>query len=216
LNVNKFVGLYPRLFHMAEANTWPSIKQHGLLSTVAVLDKLGIKGVARRRYETEHRSEKITVGQGAEAVVLRDQKPMPPERIVNALPKGVTPQQWYQFLNGKVFMWAEEKRLLKLLGARAYRNLEHDVLTIDTDPLVASYKEQISLCRMNSGNTFPYWHERGFKDFHRIESYPTKKSGAPYKPVVEVVVDYAVPDLAKYVVQVRRMKGGEVLGTLPV
>jgi hypothetical protein len=216
LDVNKFVSLYPRLFHMAEANTWPSIKQRGLLSTVAVLDKLGITGVARRQYETEHRPEKLTIGQDAEAIVLRDQKPMPPERIANALPKGVTPQQWYQFLNGKVFMWAQEERLLTLLSARAYRKLEHDVLTIDTDSLVAAYKDKISLCRMNSGNTFPYWHERGFEDFHRIEAYPTTKSGAPDKPVVEVVVDYAVPDLSKYVVQVRRMKGGEDLGTLPL
>ncbi len=201
---------------MAEVNTWPSIRQRGLLSTVAVLDKLGITGAERRQYETDHRPEKVTVGQGAEAVVLRDQKPMPPERIANALPKGMTPQQWYQFLNGKVFMWAQEERLLTLLGARAYRKLEHDVLTIDTDSLVAAYKDRISLCRMNSGNTFPYWHHRGFEDFHRIEAYPTKKSGDPEKRVVEVVVDYAVPDLAKYVVQVRRMKGGEVREILPL
>jgi hypothetical protein len=28
-----------------------------------------------------------------------------------ALIDGTTPQQWYEFLNGRVFMWAEEKRL---------------------------------------------------------------------------------------------------------
>jgi hypothetical protein len=214
LNVEKFVQMYPRLYHMAEKGTWPSIKQRGLLSTCAVLDVLGIKGAARAQYETQHRRQKMTVGDGEDAIVLRDQMPMPPDRISRALVDGTTPQQWYKFLNGKVFMWAEEKRLLTLLNAKHYRKLEHDVLIIDTASLVAQYKDSIALCRMNSGNTFPMWHERGLNDFRAIEAYPTNKSGAPQKAVVEVVVDYAVPDLANFVVQVRRMKATEVLDVL--
>lgn len=216
MDVDRFIQLYPRLFHMAEVGTWPSIKQHGLLSTSAVLDKLGIAGTSRARYETEHRPEKMTVGQGTDAIVLRDQKPMPPERIAKALVDGTAPQQWYKFLNGKVFMWAQEERLLTLLNARPYKKLEHDVLTINTAALVAQYKDRISLCRMNSGNTFPMWLPRGLNDFKSIDAYPVKSSGDPEKAVVEVVVDYAVPDLAKYVVQVRRMKSKEVLADLPL
>jgi len=216
LEAQRFIALYPRLFHMAEVGTWPSIKQRGLLSTSAVLDDLGITGLARAQYETEHRPEKMTVGHGANAIVLRDQKPMPPDRIGKALVDGTTPRQWYKFLNGKVFMWAEEKRLLTLLNARPYKKLEHDVLTIDTAALVVAYEEKISLCRMNSGNTFPMWLPRGLGDFKSIDAYPTKHSGNPEKTVVEVVIDYAVPDIAKYVVQVRRMKSKEVLSNLPL
>ena len=217
MDVQRFIQLYPQLYHMAEVGTWESIKQRGLLSTTAVLDTLGITGAARDQYETEHRPEKMTVGLGARAIVLRDQKPMPPDRIVNALAgTGITPQQWYRFLNRKVFMWAKEERLLTLLGARAYKELEHDVLTIDTAKLVAKYREAISLCRMNSGNTFPWWHPRSFDDFKSISSYPAKASGDPAKAVVEVVVDYAVPDLAAYVVEVRRMKSGKVLANIPI
>lgn len=212
----RFIATYPRLYHMAEVGTWPSIKLHGLLSTTAVLDKVAIQGAARAQYETEHRPTKMAVGQGAAAIVLRDQMPMPPDRIANALVDGTTPSQWYAFLNRKVFMWAEEERLLTLLNARAYRKLEHDVLTIDTASLVAKYKDRISLCRMNSGNTFPMWHARGLEDFKPIEAYPAKKSGAPKLAVVEVVVDYAVPDMADYVIQVRRMKANEVLANLPL
>jgi hypothetical protein len=216
LEVKRFIALYPRLYHMAEVGTWPSIKQRGLLSTSAVLDKLGITGAARAQYESEHRPEKMTVGTGANAIVLRDQKPMPPHRIQKALVDGTTPAQWYQFLNGKVFMWAQQERLLTLLNARPYKKLEHDVLTIDTAALVGAYKDKISLCRMNSGNTFPMWLPRELADFKSIEAYPVKSSGDPDKTVVEVVVDYAVPDLAKYVVQVRRMKSKEVLADLPL
>lgn len=216
MNVQRFIELYPTLHHMAEVGTWPSIRQRGLLSTSAALDRLGVGGQQRIELEERHRPEKVTVGPVGASIVLRDQKPMPRERIAKALVDGTTPEQWYKFLNGKVFMWAEEARLLRLLGALWYRDLEHDVLTIDTARLVAGYLDRVSLCRMNSGNTLPYWHKRGLSDFMSIEGYPAKNSGDPVKPVVEVVVNYAVLDIAAYVTSVRRMKGAQVLAHVPL
>ncbi len=35
---------WPRLFHVAEAGSWPSIQAHGLLSTSALLDLFGSAG----------------------------------------------------------------------------------------------------------------------------------------------------------------------------
>lgn len=72
----------------------------------------------------------------------------------------------------QVFFWAEEHRLHGLLGARDYRNLEHDVLTIDSAPSVREYANNIWLCHMNSGNTWPMLHARGIDIFKRIADYP--------------------------------------------
>ncbi|KRC08544.1 hypothetical protein ASE11_22500 [Hydrogenophaga sp. Root209] len=216
MDIDRFVQRYPTLHHMAEVGTWQSIKERGLLSTSAALDHFKINGRQRIDLEATHRPEKVAIGPAGAQIVLRDQKPMPRERIAKALVGGTTPEQWYKFLNGKVFMWAEEERLMRLLGARMYRALEHDVLTIDTAALVGSYKDQISLCRMNSGNTLPYWHERGLADFTSIEAYPVNTRGAPVKNVVEVVVNYAVPDIQKFVIKVRRIKGEQVLSNLPL
>jgi hypothetical protein len=212
MELSDLIARYPRLYHMAERGTWPSIKANGLLSTSAVLDRFGVNGAQRRMLEESHRCEKILVGTDGSGIVLRDQKPMRPSRLKDALVDGTTPEQWYKFLNGRVFMWAEESRLFGLLGARDYRNLEHDVLTIDAKPLLTKYEDAVWLCRMNSGNTWPVPHKRGMDDFKRISDYPTKKrSGAPAKEVVEVVVDHSIPDIAKYVLEVRRMKGKAVL-----
>lgn len=38
---------WPRLFHMAEAGSWPMIREHGLLSTSALLDLFGVVGSNR-------------------------------------------------------------------------------------------------------------------------------------------------------------------------
>lgn len=216
MDLNTFVERYPTLYHMAEQGTWPSIRARGLLSTTAALDHYNITGDERARHEVTHRPEKVAIGPAGNQIILRDQKPMEPSRLEKALRGEVTPEEWYKFLNDKVFMWAQEHRLFGLLGARAYRKLEHDVLTIKTAALIEKHADRVWLCPMNSGNTFPMPHIRGLDTFQRIASYPTKRNGLPAKEVVEVVVDYNIPDIAEFVVEVRRIKGKEVLGTLPL
>lgn len=217
MDVAALIDRYPRFYHMAEKNSWPSIKAHGLLSTSAALDHYQTQGALRVAIEEGHRPEKVAIGALGDQIVLRDQKPMEPSRLQGALIDGTTPSQWYKFLNGKVFMWAEEHRLFKLLNARHYKNLEHDVLTIDTAQLIANYRNAVWLCHMNSGNTFPIPHRRGMDTFKRISDFPTKKNPLiPAREVVEVVVDYSVPDIANYVIEVRRIKGSITLGHIPL
>lgn len=212
MDVEKLIEIYPRLYHMAEAGSWPSIAHRGLMSASAVLDHFGVGGKDRLRYEGVQRREKMMVLPGQPGqIVLRDQKPMPPERLRRALTDGTTPAEWYQLINEKVFFWAEEHRLLGLLGARDYRHLEHDVLTIDSAPFIRAHAAQIWLCHMNSGNTWPIPHARGTDVFKRILDYPTNSRGNPTKPVVELVVDHCVPDITRFVIEVRRMRGSEVL-----
>lgn len=215
MDLNKLIELYPRVYHMAERGAWDSIRTLGLMSTTAVLDHLAVGDGARAQYESEHRGHKMDVKAGDPSnIVLRDQKPMPEDRLIKALTNGTTPRQWYELINRKVFFWAEEARLHVLLGARDYRKLEHDVLTLDSSSFIPAYAEAIWLCHMNSGNTWPMPHRRSTDVFCRIADYPVTRTGKPVKPVVELVIDYAVPDIAKYVVDVRRMQGSEVLDVI--
>ncbi|SDA96800.1 hypothetical protein SAMN03159443_05771 [Pseudomonas sp. NFACC15-1] len=215
MNLEKLIELYPRIYHMAERGTWESIQQRGLMSTTAVLDHLDVADGERARFESEHRDQKMDVRAGHTSnIVLRDQKPMPEKRLLQALTNGTTPRQWYELINDKVFFWVEEERLHRLLGARDYRTLEHDVLTLNSAEFIPAYAEKIWLCHMNSGNTWPIPHRRDTEIFRRIADYPVKRSGKPVKNVVELVVDYSVPNITDYVLEVRRMRGSEVLGVI--
>lgn len=216
MQVADLVARYPRLYHMAERDAWSSIRDRGLFSTIAVLDLFRVDGAQRTALNSAHRPEKVTVGTGPGQIVLRDQKPMETSRLATALLNGVTPREWYETINSKVFFWVQEERLHGLLNARPYRMLEHDVLVIKTASLVATHENRVWLCHMNSGNTFPVPHKRDLSVFKRIADYPAKSSGAPAKEVVELVVDYQVLDIAQHVIEVRRMRGKEFLGTIPL
>lgn len=206
----KLFEMYPRLYHMAEAGTWESIRERGLLSASAVLDLFHVEGNQRSVYELEHRRQMLSVLPGQpDPIALRDQKPMPPERLRFALTDGTTPEQWYRLINGKVFFWAEHHRLIRLLNA--YGNDEHDVLILDTRSLVSNYLQNVWLCHMNSGNTLPIPHHRNVHIFKRIQEFPVKNNGKPEKAVVEVLVDYSVPDVAEHTLEVVRMKRDRVI-----
>ncbi|XLA27052.1 hypothetical protein ABFU38_05180 [Xanthomonas campestris pv. raphani] len=64
---------------------------------------------------------------------------------------------------------------------------------------------------MNSGNTLPIPHWRDESIFKRIPDYPVNSVGRPVKDVVELVVDYSVPDIANHVIDVVRFKGDDRL-----
>ena len=205
----------PTLYHMAQRGSWPKIREHGLLSTSAILDKFGIAGEQRQLIETQRRPLSVLLeNEDFGSAVIRDQSPIDDVGLIRCLQDGLTPEDWYRSLNGKVFFWLTRSRLLRLLNAGTYRTEGHDVLELDAAPLVMAYMQQIWLCPMNSGCTKPYPHPRGKDTFARVPDYPYagwKAKRRPGERVVELAVDYAVADISRFVKRVVRMKGHEEL-----
>ncbi len=213
--ITEFVARYPLVYHMAERGTWPSIESRGLMSTTAVLDLYGVRGERRVQLERRHRSEKVTLTHARfGAIVLRDQKPMPVSRLRMCLPSTVSASAWYRHINRRVFFWVEEHRLRRLLKARPYRTLDHDVLIVRTEQLLARYETAATVARMNSGNTFPAPAKRDMRLFQPIADYPTTRTGRPKPDIVELTVDYAVPDIRRFVVDVRHMRADLDFGSI--
>ncbi len=217
MTVDQLVFHYPRVYHMANAGTWESIRQRGLLSTTAILDLLGINGRERYRIESCHRPtavEKTHPQHGT--MVIRDQAPMRESALHRCL-DGVSPRQWYELLNRMAFFWITEARVQTLLGAKLYRNLEHTVITIDTASLLARHADRVSLSPINSGNTLYNPPRRGRYTFLSIAEYPfeerRRKRGLA-NAVAELAVDYSVPDLIRHTIAVHRRRGEEILQIL--
>ncbi len=211
----ELVTYNPRLYHMAEADSWPSIQRHGLLSVSALLDLFDVDGESRTRIEARHRPASVSIEHAIHGrAVIRDQIPLPESSLRRCL-VGMTPEEWYRFLNAKAFFWASESRVETLLAAKAYRNRPHCVLTVDTETLVNRYEEQIELSPMNSGSAKPFPHKRGRFTFCSIRDFPFHAIAKNKRErVVEVTVPYAVPDVREMILRVEIRQGSKHMSTL--
>ncbi len=203
-----------RIYHLAEAENWPSIRRHGLLSTTGLLDRAGLRGKQRNRIECCRRLAHIQLPNG---VQVRDQKPLPEEALRTCL-VGMTPSEWYALINSKVFFWLDVDRLNRQRAACEPR--PQVVLEIDTVRLVARHAGRIALSRINTGNarrrpaqrgrcTFVpsrVWAESGWlSEMEGLGLVRTRTGGSP----VELTVAEGVPDIKHYVVAIHRLRPGE-------
>ena len=198
------------LYHLTQIENWPSIEQHGLLSTQALLDLTGLDDKEREYVAYRHRAEPIVLPNG---VVISDQKPMPPTALSRCL-QGVTPEQWYSLLNSKVFFWLDTERLSRL--RRVYRSTPQILLSIDTERLLALHAERIALTPINTGNARRQPAQRGLCTFVPYETWlesgwTSETETLQTRPRSELTVAYAVPDVMDCVVDVRRLEAGELL-----
>ncbi|GGE21488.1 hypothetical protein GCM10011390_46010 [Aureimonas endophytica] len=203
----------PRLFHMAEAGSWPAIRRHGLLSTSALLDLCDVAPERRPAIEAARRPAGIELqGPDGERILIRDNKPINDAALARVLDGGLVPEDWYRLLNGRVFFWLSEKRLRRLLEAGSYRAARHDVLTLDARALVEAHRDRIALSPINSGTTGRFPQRRGPETFRAIPDYPYaewRRKRSKGERVVELTVDHGVPDVERFVLGLTRMGGGQ-------
>lgn len=213
----EFIERYPRLYHMAAQGTWPSIQRHGLRSTRALLDLFSVNGDRRRQLESQHRSKSEQIQDDKLGVAtIRDQGPMSDAALLKCL-RNMTPQQWYELLNRKVFFWVTEKRVETLLAARRYQRKEHTVVTLDTASVLARYVGRITLSPINSGSTLYVPQPRGRDTFLPLDSYPfterRKKRGLP-NAVAELAIDQAMLDILDHTIRVELRRGQQIVQVL--
>lgn len=207
LTADQFVDLHPRLYHMAADGTWPSILEHGLLSTSAILDLAGMEGERRRRIEEERRLESVSVSTPDGQFVLRDQGPLSEDKLASCLVDMTVPE-WVKLLNGLVFFWPTMKRCADLLGAKAYRDDWHTIIEFDAARLLA--RHDVLLSPINAGAVLYDPPPRGSFTFTTVEEFPfdeyrrRRKSAA--RAVAEVAVRHSIPDVRPLVVKVWRSR----------
>jgi len=210
------IRLYPRLFHVAEAGSWPQISRRGLLTSAQLCELYDVQEPQRRTHLAARRPAKSPLEHPAHGrAVLRDQGPLSTTKLAGCLADGMTVEQWLVALNGRVFFWLQENRLDRML--KAYDEQDHDVLTVDTAGLVGAHQDRVRLSRINTGSTAYLARPRGPGTFQRVEDYPhpaRRRAVAAASDVAELCVLDGVPDIAKHVLRVERRHGLAVTSVL--
>lgn len=190
---------------MAEAGSWLSVQQHGLLSTTALLDLFEIRGTERDAIEAARRPESVQIQHAQHGTAwIRDNKPINVTVLRRTL-VGMSEPEWYRALNRRVFFWLSEGRLDRLRNAPPYRERQHDILTLDTAALLGVYGSRVELAHLNTGAVHAgAKYPRGAGTFRSIADYPWQERAgvAPAEPVVELTIPYAVPDIEDFVISV--------------
>lgn len=203
---------------MAEAGSWESIRELGLLTTAQIVDACGAAPAVReavldRRRATAHVLDHPVHGR----MVVRDQRPLVERRLAELLVEDMTVPGWLHELNSRVFFWVDEDRLVGLLNS--YGDRRHDVLVLDTGALLAAHAGRVRLTTMNTGavTRFPSCPRRGRDTFMTVADFPSgerRTTDSRRTRVVELAVDGGVPDVADLVLRVERRRGagpGEVV-----
>src|SRR3954471_24936976 len=77
MDVEELIAHHPRVFHTMSATAWPSVQQHGLLSTLRLIDLFGLNAAERDRLLSAPRKQSTVLrAPGLPPAVIRDQKPM--------------------------------------------------------------------------------------------------------------------------------------------
>jgi hypothetical protein len=204
-----------RIYHLAEASNWPSIRRSGLLPASELLTRAGVVGADRDRLERAQRREHTVLPDG---VHIRDQRPMPPSALAGCL-VGLAPDEWYALINRRVFFWLDPDRLNRQRAACALR--PQVVLTVATAGLLAAHHDRIELSPINSGAAMRRAAKRGAGTFVRYAAWVDSGWAAEAAalgtagrkrshPPAELTVVGPVADVMRYVVRSTALGPGKV------
>jgi len=199
-----------KLYHMSEKGSWIHIQHLGLLSTSSLLDSCGYTGKERFAIESQLRETKKPIRHPNLGILyIRDQVPMKdwPEQgiCLDDLLEGVGRQEWFEFLNRKVFFWVSKDELIKMICAWQYSGKPQWVITINTRPLLQQYSDKAYVSDQNTGSLYSR-RKRGPKSFTPLNSCPVKAG------IKELAIDDQVPNLPDFVVSVDECVGNKVNG----
>jgi hypothetical protein len=142
---------------------------------------------------------------------------MPPDRLARSLDGDLTPADWFEAINSKVFFWLSPDRLNR--HRAAYVSRAQIVLTVDAASMLTKYRDAASVTPINVGNarrrpalrnlsTFvPYtrWIADGWAHENVAGRSARKSSHFP----VELTVEEAVPDVLEYVLAIKELPPGK-------
>jgi hypothetical protein len=212
VDAEQLAALHPVVYHMAEDGSWPSIRERGLISTQAIVDLYQPDDETCAEILATVRRRKITLTRdGLPDITIRDQ--LPAKFLHACMNEGVSPQEYLDALNSRVFFWVSLQRLKTLLHARPYRNLRHTVLHVDTAELLRAYQGRVQLAPYNTGSMHvPNAPKRGPDVFTDLADYPyddwARRRGRSGDPIVELTIDYAVPGISSYVIRAETWADG--------
>jgi hypothetical protein len=153
---------------------------------------------------TKRRGKPVPLG----PVVINDNAPLNEKKLASVLDDGLTTADWLRMLNGRVFFFAENGPLDRLMGAALNIGRPKRILVIDTRTLAEAYAESMEIVPINSGNTNYAAVRRGRSTFATLvatdyDRWRRRRGKKSPDTIKEVAVRRSIPDIARFVLEIR-------------
>jgi len=175
----------PFLYHLTSKSNLRSItSSRTLLSTSVLLEQADDHGV--NSYLRSRRKDHLPIEIGGRKILIRDQRPLSEKALPKCLEGGLTPEDYYELLNNRVFLWATLTRLCR--HHDRYRSEDPVLMRFPTTEILR-LNPNVEFSRLNSGATRANSYlggiapRRGRETFKLAEDY-----GHGISSIVEVTV----------------------------
>ncbi len=163
---DEIAARHPKLYHLTEAGSWPTVERYGLLSTELLLKLFNVPASDRARLLTRRRPKAVPLSHPVHGqAVINDNAPLHEGKLAVCLDDGLTPSDWLQMLNSRVFFWTDEKRLGGLQSASGNAKRDKTVLVFDTYKLASACLASAEITPFNTGSTLRRPVRRGLSTF---------------------------------------------------
>lgn len=193
MDYDAFLAKYQQLWHVTDGGAWPTLQRHGLLSTARLVELFGLPD-ADTVLSTKREEPIVLEDPEIGRAVLRDQSQLSEKKLEAALTDGLTVADWLRKMNGLVPLYADRAARDKMLAT--YAGQDSLVVTLNARSLLDHYGVWFKVTAINTGSSYYGSGSRGNSTFLSVQRYD------PKRPIREVVIDAAIPDLMDHVSRV--------------
>ena len=185
----------PTLYHASWPEARERIREDGLLSPLALCERLGLSEDKTREVMTRRRD---TITEIAPGVVLNDNKPLQDGPLDRALEgSGLSPDEWRYELNSRVYLFRSRKLAEAFANAAASRDRRRDIWAFDTLDFAREFHNRIEITPFNTGSTVRQPPPRDRRTFARIDGldydeWRMRRVRAGYKTTPDTIREICV------------------------
>ena len=207
MSPDEFAERVPRLFHVTDRQAWPLIERHGLLSTNSMIDRFVRDPERADRLRSERRGKPVPLyeGETGERAMLNDNIPLIFSRLAGALDDGLTPVDWLQLLNKRVYFFPSREKADSFIEAGRRGGRTKLMLTFDAHSLATAHLDRLFIAPINTGSALRTPARRGHAIFAPVASvswdeFAARRATIKKSPdtVAEVSLLGDLPDAANH------------------
>jgi hypothetical protein len=204
---------HPYLYHATTPGAAQSIEKHDLLPTSSLLDLFEVHGAARCRIERHPSRTGVALHHPLHGTaVISDNSPLSVGALEVRLDDGPHAADWLRMLNERVFFWADEQGLARLLRSRLNRRRVRDVLVVDALSLARAHGTAMEM-PINTGAAIRGPARRGLATFSPLCAYSYEEwqtLRGRRDRILEVTIREPVPDIQALLIRIIRCEAGSL------